>query len=499
MKIPHSYQLFTAESSRELDERTISEFGVDGFTLMEVAGTRAADFILQHIEVECHGLFVCGKGNNAGDALVVARLLSEHAINCTILFVSGTGDLSIDCQRNLNLLESLGHGIEIIPSFEELDTTLRFDFIVDGMLGTGLNSDIRSSYSNVIEWVNEQQSIVFSMDIPSGISSDSGRILGAAIQADFTLAFGTLKQGFFLNSGYECCGEIIFCQLPFPSKFKNSTIFLIDEEWVEDLHTQSTQSKHKYDGGVLYIIAGSEGLTGAAILAARSAWSTGLGGVVLITPEGLLEIYEKNLIQIIKKPIGTKNESFFRADHLEAVKTIIEEKPGNLLIGPGLGRNPETIEFARNLLLDYEGRVVIDADALFAISESELLSKPENAEWILTPHSGELKRLTGLNEINDENRTTISKTFASKHNFTIVSKGLPTVIVTSDRSLMTRYDTRIFSRAGFGDVLAGKIAGFWLLENNQELASTFALLDGKQKADNHILVSKKTLEPLDLI
>jgi len=499
MNIPHSYQLFTANGSRELDERTISEFGIDGFTLMEVAGTRAADFILQSIKLDSHGLFICGKGNNAGDALVVARLLSDHSINCTILFISGTDNLSSDCSKNLSLLKNLDLDIEIITSIKEFDRSRTFDFIIDGMLGTGLNSDVCFPYSEIIVWVNKQDSVIFSMDIPSGLSADTGAIHGHAINADYTLAFGTFKQGYFFNDGYQQCGEIIFCELPFPSKFKDSSTFLIDEDWVSEVKLSSFQRKHKYDGGVLYIIAGSEGLTGAAILATRSAWSTGLGGVILITPKGLLEIYEKNLVQIIKRPIGEREDAFFKVDHLEEVKAVLREKDGNLLIGPGLGRNPATIEFIRQLLSSFEGNAVIDADALFAISDDELISKPENAEWILTPHPGELKTLTGLNEIADTDRIQLSSDLASKLKSLIVSKGLPSIVANSNQCFITGYNTRIFSRAGFGDILAGKIAGFWLSENNPELAAISALLDGKQKADNHILASENILEPLDLI
>lgn len=496
MNIPHSYQLFTAEGSRKLDERTISEFGIDGLTLMEIAGTRAADFILQHVDSGAQGLFVCGKGNNAGDALVVARILSEHDIQCTILFVSGMEDLSKDCTKNLELLNKLNHDVHFYTSFDELSNVTPFDFMIDGMLGTGLNSEIRSPYKEVIEWMNHQNTLVFAMDIPTGLSADSGEVLGSAIKADYTLAFGTLKQGFFMHSGYEYCGEVIFCELPFPSTFKKSRHFLIDDEWVHKLRTSSPQRTHKYDGGVLYIIAGSEGLTGAAILAAKSAWSTGLGGVVLITPKGLLEIYEKNLVQIIKKPVGNSTDSFFSPDHLEEVKTILAEKSGALLIGPGLGRQPETVNFTRTLLSEMSGNVIIDADALFAISEGGLLPKPDDADWILTPHPGELK---SLSEDDHEDRLTSAKKIATHLHATILTKGLPSMVVRNDHVLSTGYDTRIFSRAGFGDVLAGKAAGFWLQEKNPELAAVFALLDGKEKADHHILSSDQPLAPLDLI
>lgn len=498
MNIPHSYQLFTTEGSRKLDERTITEFGIDGFTLMEIAGTRAADFILQQTDADSKGLIVCGKGNNAGDALVVARLLSEHAVDCTILFVSGIEQLSSECTRNLELLNKLENDISIILSFDGFDTNQRFDFLVDGMLGTGLHTEVNSDYSTVINWMNEQSGIIYSMDIPSGLSADSGNSLGVSVNADFTLAFGTLKQGFYLNDGTEQCGEIILCELPFPSKFKNSDRYLIHEDWVEQQRS-SFQRNHKYDGGVLYIIAGSEGLTGAAVLAAKSAWATGLGGVVLITPKALLDIYEKSLVQIIKKAVGEQKDTFFKPNHLEAVQAILHEKPGVLLIGPGLGRHPNTIQFIQNLVSVYEGKVVLDADALYAISEHKFDLKPENTEWILTPHLGELKKLSGLTEIENEDRIQITSNLSNDLKSIVVSKGMPAMVVSLAKVLVTAYETRIFARAGFGDVLAGKIAGLWVNEKNSELACTLALLDGKHKAENQSFISQYPLEPMDLI
>ncbi len=500
MNIPHSYQLFTAEGSRSLDERTINEFGIDGFTLMEIAGTRAADFIQHQIESDSHGLFICGKGNNAGDALVVARILSENGYTCSLLFVSGTDSLSPDCNKNLELFRSLNTNNIIYASFSGLPEQTHFDFIVDGMLGTGLNSNIREPYSTVIDWINKQKALVFSMDIPTGLNADTGEIMGSAVIADFTLAFGTLKQGFYFSSGYELCGEIIFCELPFPSKYKNSRHFLIDRDWVELNRKKAHQRAHKYDGGVVYILAGSSGLTGAAILASQSAWAVGVGAVVLITPKGLLSIYEKNLPQIIKKTIGSEQSNCFAADQLDAVLNIINEKPGVVLIGPGLGRAKETVEFVRSFLSRYEGNVVIDADACFAMNEGKLLSKPETASWLITPHPGEFSKLSVTTFTTDSIRLSTTQEFSTENNIITLSKGLPSIISTSDgNSMITGYDTRIFSRAGFGDVLAGKTTAFWLIEKKGELAGCLALLDGKEKADNHILSSENTLEPLDII
>ncbi len=497
MNIPHSYQLFTAQGSRELDERTISEFGIDGFTLMEIAGTRAADFILNIIEPESSGLFLCGKGNNAGDALVVARTLSEHGIACTLYFVLGSDRLSPDCSKNLELLKKLGHSITFVDSLEELKNS-SFDFIVDGIFGTGLSSKIESPVKEVIEWTNGQHSTTFSMDIPSGLSADTGEILGASISADFTLAFGTLKQGFYLDQGYDVCGDIILCDLPFPSTYKESPTYLIDSAWV-GMNPDTSKRKHKYDGGVVYIIAGSEGLTGAASLASNSAWATGVGGVILITPKGLLDVYEKNLVQIIKRPVGGDSDVFFKDSHLDTVLEILSEKPGVLLIGPGLGRAPETVSFVQSLLSAYEGKVVIDADALFALSENNEVKKHESANWILTPHPGELGKLTRGFGIDQTSRLEAASLLSNELNSVILSKGLPSEVVTGKQVFMTGYDTRIFSRAGFGDILAGKVAGFWLSKKSMELACCFALLDGKEKADVHSSSSTSALEPVHLI
>lgn len=498
LKIPHSYYLCSADQSRFMDEKTISEFGIDGFTLMEIAGTRAADFIQSKTPAGSRGLFFCGKGNNAGDALVIARLLSQQGYDISLCFLSGTDDLSIDTQKNLELLSNLGEEITILD-WDDF-TPEEFHFIVDGMLGTGLNSDVRAPYSEAVEWINKQEEPVFALDIPTGLHADSGRILGTAIQADFTLSFGALKTGFYLNYGFDCTGDVILCELSFPNKYKIPTAHLIDESWVNANSPSPKKAKHKYAGGVLYIIAGSEGLTGAGILAAKSAWSAGLGAVVLITPKGLLDIYEKNLPQIIKKPVGSGEDVFFKPEHLDEVLGILREKAGKLLIGPGLGRKDETVRITQKVLIDFRGDVIIDADGLFALSQLDSWKKPKDSNWILTPHPGELKTLLKTDVSDDFDRLNVALKTAQKNNLTILAKGMPSVVGThSDGAHLTGYDTRIFSRAGFGDVLAGKIGAFWIMHSLPELACFHALLDGYKKSQQYFAANSGSLEPIDII
>lgn len=481
-----------------MDEKTISEFGIDGFTLMEIAGTRATDIIMSEVPGGSHGIFFCGKGNNGGDALVIARLLSQQDYKITVCFISGSDDLSPDADKNYQLLQKLDAEIEIL-NWENF-TPKEYDFVVDGMLGTGLNSDVRAPYSDAIEWINQQDSPIFSLDVPTGLNADSGQIMGAVVQADFTLSFGALKTGFYLNDGYDITGKVILCELSFPNKYINPTAFLIDEYWVEANSTSPQKRKHKYAEGVLYIIAGSEGLTGAGIMSAKSAWSAGLGAVVLITPKGLLDIYEKQLEQIIKKPVGDREDMFFKEFHLDRVMDILDGKPGKLLIGPGLGRNTETIRFTQKLLKQFSGDAVIDADALFALSQLDQWEKPEEASWILTPHPGELKTLVKAGVNDGLARLQVTKKLSTEKNITILSKGMPSIVGTeSGDAHLTGYDTRVFSRAGFGDVLAGKTAAFWLKYSSAEIACCRALIDGHKKSLQYFATNSGSLEPNDII
>lgn len=482
-----------------MDKRTISEFGIEAFTLMEIAGSKAAEFICTKLSKQSKGIFFCGKGNNAGDALVVARMLSEKNHSVVVYFVDGEESLSENTHRNLSLLKKLDGDISILTSETTIELN-NFDFIIDGMLGTGLHSNVKEPYSSVIDKINTSDKPVFALDIPTGLNSNTGGIMGIAVRAAYTLTFGVAKTGFYLNDGFDISGEVILCELPFPNYLREKSAYLIDESWVNDLEVHEVERKHKYDGGVIYILAGSEGLTGAAILSAQAAWSTGVGAVILITPKGLLTVYEKNLIQVVKKPVGKPSDTYFTQQHLEEVLKVLSEKPGILLIGPGLGRNKKTQAFITELLSVNILDTIIDADALFALSTLKRIPKPANVDWILTPHIGELKTLFD-NEISDDfDRLIQTASFSKKENLTIVSKGFPVIVTTSEGdAFITKYNSRIFSRTGYGDILAGKISGYWLLNKNAELSSIFALLEGKQKADTHNLTAASPLEPIHLI
>lgn len=503
LQAPVSHYLLTASLSQDVDRRTIEEVGIDGFTLMEVAGSSAAKILLVEHPDLSHGLYLCGKGNNGGDALVVARYLLQNNISATIVFLGGTDDLSPDAQKNWELLQQFGAGGKL-THYESWDDFIEaksdWDFIVDGMLGTGLNSDLRSAYLQAVQWANEQAALVFSMDIPTGLHADTGQMMGGCIEANQTFAFGGHKQGFYLEEGPAHTGTVTYCELPFPNQFKSSSnTFLLDESWVPQSKTQPGQ--HKYASGVLYIIAGSEGLTGAAQLAARSAWAEGLGAVILVCPRGLLSIYEQTLPSIIKKPVGTKSDACFTEQHLPEVLEITKEKEGAVLIGPGLGRQEETVQLTADFLSQNTRDTVIDADALWALAQqSSDWNKPAEAEWLLTPHPGELARFSEQAISSDYKRLTFVQNLSSNKKITVLSKGMPGIIGTySGKCYLTNYDTRYFARAGSGDVLAGKAGAFLALGHPPDESAARALLHGKQKLDRYLRDRKDLPEPKDFI
>lgn len=511
LEIPEKYKLCTAEECRSLDHYTIHDFGVPGYTLMEIAGSKTAALMLGEIEFHSRALILCGKGNNAGDALVVARHLHRNGISPTILFISGTKKLSEDTEANFQLLRKLKQNsdkqdpeINFIEGWESFShTDIDFNFIIDGMLGTGLNSDVRGDYAKAIDYANASDAPVFAIDIPTGLHADSGKILGSAIKAHHTFTYGALKTGFYFNDGPKISGEVTLCDLGFPLvQSRNMTNYLISSDWLIHQEKPSHHPKHKYDAGVLYIIAGSEGLTGAAMLAAKSAWAEGLGAVILINPRGILSVFENNLLHHIKKPVGTHDDLWFKKEHVSEVLEIIQSKKGKILLGPGLGRHDETKDFVEQLLTKNPGDMVIDADGLWALSRLDHIPQHDNSEWILTPHPGELHMLTGATDsFEPYKRLGLSNKFAAENKVSVVSKGMPTIISTTEEvSLITAYDTTIFARAGFGDVLSGKIAAGLTLGYSVENSCALALLNGKNKYDQSIQAqSGHHPEPADLI
>lgn len=487
--IPLYNRLSTAEQSKLADDATINDFGIDGFTLMEIAASGAAQKIGEILGKDKKGLFFCGKGNNGGDAIAAARYLSESFDhNVTLAFPLGSTDLSPDAQKNYALilkLKEVNSSITIQSSTPEISDQ-NFDYIVDGMLGTGLNGDVRDPLSSLIGEINSSDLPVFSMDIPTGLNTDTGEVLGACVKADHTITFGTNKVGFFLNQSKKVTGQIHFVELPFPNHLKKSSATLINDRIGLSIKPEDRNAKHKYQNGVVHVIAGSEGMTGAAIMAAQSAWKKGAGAVILYTPKKLLPVYEKNLPQVIKIAVGNAEDSFFKPGHTAQVISSIKKRKGTLLVGPGIGTRSDTSDFIEAVLCKHHEEAVIDADALMITDKLVTFPQHQKVKWILTPHIGEAKKYLNLSFKDDFTRLSAGEDFVKTHQISLLLKGNPTFYIDITGELfITEYDTSMFTRAGFGDVLAGTISTNLAITSKSSTSVIDALNSGFKKYQHH--------------
>ncbi len=545
--------LATGEQSRETDRQTIESFGIPGETLMEIAGNRAADLIMagypftsgyplseesnsaqgrdghgmedrgrtDHSGVPhrhpLHVLFVCGKGNNAGDAFVIARILMSYGYHVSLFPLMGTNGLSPDAQRNFDRLMRLSREMEAeIPVHQKWPAPDTFDLIVDGIFGTGLEREIGPPVAGSIEKINRSGKPVIALDIPSGIHSETGEVLGCAVQAEKTIQFGVRKLGCYLGDAPVYCGDRMMVRLPFPPVYKEPIrMRLVDMSLQPEraLHPRNRVmagpggrptrvQKHKYNNGVVHVIGGSPGLTGAPLYAARAAWSLGMGAVTLIYPAAWSIPMDSQAPQLIKKPIGDFESDFFTEEDAEPVLSWLDEKEGVVVIGPGIGREEETAAFVRRVIAGCPCPMIIDADALHCLPEyGQIISGKEHpGQVILTPHPGELAMLTGETSGSDHERLMNAAALSERLGCVVLSKGNPTFVhsPTDQQALVTPYETTVFSRAGFGDTLAGHLAAF-LSRTGQPLESCeHALLYGYNKINEVTSAGKAFPEPSDL-
>ena len=525
--------LATGKQSRDTDQQTIESFGIPGQTLMEIAGNRAADIIMADFPASLSVIFVCGKGNNAGDAFVVARILLNYGYKVTLLPVLGDDGYSPDAQLNydrlMHLSREMGVGVSLL---KKLPAPIEYDLVVDGIFGTGLERPVTSPVSDVVEQINRSGKPVYALDIPSGIHSDSGEVLGCAVRAAKTIQFGFRKLGCYLGKGPVYCGSRELVSLPFPVIYKNEMRIRLADIALQPLRRLSIHQgyefdegsvragssgqtgkgslshikRHKYNNGVVHVIGGSPGLTGAPVYAARAAWSLGMGAVRLVYPSAWALSMESLAPQLIKVPVGGSvsqpDSGFFREDDVSAVLHHLQDKVGVTVIGPGIGRRDQTQTFVRKVIQEHDGPMIIDADALHCIKGYEhIISKKRHPEQvILTPHPGELAVLTGNKPQSDLDRLKTVKSLSELLGCVVLSKGNPVFLHShaDQQTIITPYDTTDFSRAGFGDILAGHIAAFLSRTSAPLESCEHALIHGFKKLNQVKSAGKQFPEPSDL-
>ncbi|MFZ2090014.1 MAG: NAD(P)H-hydrate dehydratase [Desulfobaccales bacterium] len=460
-------KLVTATQMRELDRRTIEDVGVPSLVLMENAGRGTYRVIRREFpELSGEVVVLAGRGNNGGDGFVVARHLANEGFPVTVFLMAARDQIQGDALVNLNILTQLGVEVEEILGEDQLSYVAHrlgwAELIVDALLGTGLNSPVRGLLAQLITRLHQARPPVVAVDIPSGLSADTGDPLGVAVEADVTVTYGYPKIGQLMPEGRDFCGRLWLVDIGIPP-------FLAQDIGVELAEASDLRFKlpprpvdsHKGTFGHLAVVAGSEGKTGAVALTAEAALRTGAGLVTAAVPASLNDILEVKLTEAMTLPLPEAGKARALGEKaLAPLMDFLADKTA-LALGPGLGTHPETQALVRALVRDCPLPMVVDADGVNALAGNlGVLTRPAGPR-LLTPHPGEMARLLGATSKEVQSRRLeTARQFAATHGVWLVLKGAQTVVADPEGRLsLNPTGNPVLASGGTGDVLTGLIGG----------------------------------------
>ncbi len=465
-------KVVTAQEMRDIDRITIEEIGIPSPVLMERAGLSVVKHIIKLFPPR-KVVVLSGSGNNGGDGIVIARELFNHGFSVRVIILSEAERLSQDSRLQYEIALKMSLQITFQQTVREKD--LQDALIIDALLGTGLDRTVRENLARVIDLVNRKERRIFSVDIPSGISSDSGEIMGKAVRAEWTVTFGLPKRGHLLFPGREYAGRLFVEDIGFPEKLIESDLLMVEQvesEQMSMLLPERPDYSHKGDYGHVLVIGGAEGKTGAALMAARSALQTGAGLVTIGVPDSMIDIFQGKVIEEMTLPLPDNGKGGFSGNSLKDISEFIRKKADVVAVGPGMGFDKETCEIVSQLVRKSPIPVVIDADGINSLSlltRTDLTSLLSNSlsPIIITPHTGEFARLLIDSDADfrtecariEGNRIETAQRFSQETGTCIVLKGVPTITASPDgRVYVNSTGNPGMATAGAGDVLTGVIA-----------------------------------------
>ncbi len=462
----------SADEMRWCDAAAINSYGIPGLLLMENAGSWVAWFVEEHFgPVEQKNILVfCGKGNNGGDGFVAARHLVNQGAHVQVVLLAPPKTLKGDARTNYDILAAIAEdtpGITFHQYGQRIPKTVRPpDLIIDALLGTGFSGVVRDPIANAISWMNGQDVPIVAADIPSGVDATTGCVGNIAVNATATVTFGYLKTGLLCNRGQDCAGDIHLADIGIPRAVTSSgklKTFLVEQNDVRDTLPQRSSTANKYGVGKVLVLAGSKGYTGAAALTTMAALRSGAGAVMLATPDAVYSLLARKLTESIVVPLPSTSDGTLSSEALPIIREKVKWADV-VVLGPGLSRHSETDALIQHLLLDNSGRMLVDADGLNALASLGLgRLKKSKGDFILTPHTGEMARLTGLRSENiEDNRIDVARKTAAACAATVVLKGGPTVTADDKgNAWINSTGNAGMATVGSGDVLSGIIAGLW--------------------------------------
>ncbi len=468
-------KLVTKKQMREIENIALQKYLIPEAILMEYAGKALSEKCLKLNKERV--IILAGAGNNGGDGLVAAR----HLINANILvdvfiFKSPTSSIS---RKNLDILQRMGANINQACNTKLLVSCLdKAEIVIDAIFGTGFTGKLEGIYERVVKLINESDKFIIAADIPSGVDADTGVVDNLSVKADCTLSFGYGKIGLFLNEGSQKAGKVEIVDISLPKDIDADTVvktYLLESSLVKETLPKRSELGHKYDFGHVLAIGGNHSMQGAISLTAKAALKSGAGLVTLTSAKAALNS-SKFVDEIMTLGLEDNNLGFLSNLSYEGIKNILS-KASVIAIGPGMGKENETKEFLRKIIKNCTKPLVVDADGLSLLGkvlrEDPKFLDDHSSPIIMTPHIGELSKLTGLSI--DKiliNKVDVLKKYAKLWNSILVLKGPSTLISTpeSDTYILNNSNSGM-ATAGSGDVLTGFISGF-LAQNSSPLKAT---------------------------
>ncbi|MBN1547703.1 MAG: NAD(P)H-hydrate dehydratase [Syntrophaceae bacterium] len=461
------------DEMRAMDRFATEKLGIPEEILMENAGLASAFVLNREIGIRGKTFSVlCGGGNNGGDGFVVARKIHADGGKVKVFILGDPGKYKGAAQTNYNIVLGLSVEVEVAKSVEDmLQDVLYSDVIIDGLFGTGLDREVRGLYADAIDLINESGKMVLSLDIPSGINGDTGEIMGVAVNADLTVTYGLPKIGNLLYPGYERAGRLYVCHISFPPDLYDREALLIQVNDFIKLPPRNPDG-HKGSMGEALFIAGAASYFGAPYFSALSFLKAGGGYSRLAAPYGVAPFIAEKGSEIVLVPQSETVDGTIARQNREALLNLAD-KMDCVVIGPGLSLQEETQHLVRELVALIGRPVLIDGDGITALAGHLDLIRGREGETILTPHLGEMSRLTGKGiDAVRRNRIDLVQETAKDLRAFIVLKGAHSLIGTPEERVYVNLSGNSgMATAGSGDVLTGTIAAMCGLGLDMEEAA----------------------------
>jgi len=453
-----------SKTMKSIDDYTIETVKIPATVLMERAAYEIAAVMKEKIQKTDRILVICGPGNNGGDGIAAGRILYLQGYLVAILFIGDENKCSKEMKAQYEIAKNLGIKIK-----EDYDIS-KYNIIIDAIFGIGLTRQVNGKQEEIIKKLNAENHIVYSVDIPSGISADNGKIMNTAVKATYTITFGYQKQGLLVYPAAEYAGKITVVDIGFPKVAAKHAILDTFYFELEDLHQIPLRTSHSNKGtfGKVLVIAGSLGMSGAAYLSAKAAYRTGAGLVKILTSADNRMILQTSLPEALFAAYDEKG-----LDALQHKQELLENLnwASAIVIGPGLGLSDTAEQLLLTVIEKAKVPVVFDADALTLLSM--LLDKQSNSRqerikylstllkdnMILTPHLKELSRLLGI-EVTEivNNVIDTAKQCSYNNKLIVVMKDARTIVTQQQSKYINTSGNNGMATGGSGDVLTGIIA-----------------------------------------